>query len=155
MCIMIGTRIAKSKLIITAAIICSLLALGGGLFTALAARSPAGPSLSAVSAQTLAAGGITLSNPTVSATVNKAAAVGVAQNQFPGAQVREAVLAQVRDDHQAPPLDRLCWIVSLVPPAGVGSVGPSGNTSSPASYLLVFIDARTGAFVFGIAGNER
>jgi hypothetical protein len=151
--IMIGTRMAKSKVIAASAVACILLVLGGGLFTVRASGSSAGPSLDSVSAQTLAAGGITLSSPVASAAVSKDAALQRAQSQFAGAQVREAVLAQVRDDHQVPVVDKLCWAVSLAPPAGTGSTGPPGSTSRPASYLVVFIDAQTGAFVFGTAGN--
>lgn len=153
MCIMIGIRMAKRRLIVASAVACTLLVLGGGLFTVRAAGTSAGPSLGAVSAQTLAAGGITLSNPVASAAVSKDAAIQAAQAQFAGAQVREAVLAQVRDDHQVPVVDKLCWAVSLVPPAGTGSAGPAGSASLPASYLVVFVDAQTGSFVFGTAGN--
>lgn len=153
MFVMKRTRIGKSKFFVAATIACVLLALGGGLFTVRAAGSSTGPTLSAVSAQTLAAEGIALMSPSTSATVTESAAIETAESQFPGAQDREAVLAQVRDDHQVPALDRLCWVVSLVPPVGTESIGPPGSTPQPASYFVVFIDAQTGAFVFGTAGN--
>lgn len=150
---MMRIEIGKTKFLAAAVIACILLVLAGGLLTVRAAGSTSGPTLTAVSAQTLASGGITLSTPTTTAAVSQSAAIQAAQTQFPGAQVHQAVLAQVQDSHQVPALDRLCWAVSLVPPAGTESVGPPGSTPLPASYFVLFIDAQTGAFVFGTAGN--
>lgn len=147
----IGTL--KRSLMAASALATAVLVSGGTLLTVNAARTSVGPALTAVSAGTLAGEGITLSNPTASATVGQSTAVQTAQAQLPGSQVDQVVLAQVQDSHQNPRVDRLCWVVSLSPSGAPHSSGPPGSAALAAGYFVVFVDAQTGAFLFGTSGS--
>ena len=59
----------------------------------------------------------------------------------------------MQDSHQSPMLDRLCWVVSLSPSGAPHSSRPPGSSAQPAGYFVVFVDAQTGAFVFGTSGS--
>lgn len=113
--------------------------------------------LQTVSATRLAAEGMSLHQPDISASVTQAEAIQSAALEFPPSpQIRESVLALVQDAN-VPLIDgRTLWIVSLMPPGGFmpPSTGPAPGTDvPPASYILVFIDPTTGEFVFGDAGS--
>ncbi len=112
-------------------------------------------SLETVPSQRLAAEKLELRAPSRAANVSKSRAEFLARSYFPGSDVRESALAAVRDPNVPVVNGRLCWVVSLSLPGGIyhPSAGPRGNTMRlPASYLLVFVDADTGDFVFGDMG---
>jgi hypothetical protein len=98
----------------------------------------------------MAHAGIRLLPPTSSAVVSQEAAEQAAVRAMRGRTVREAVLADFSDTHAVPAIDTLAWAVSLtVPPSSrPPSAGPPpGHRGMEPSYLVVFIDARTGAFI--------
>jgi hypothetical protein len=107
--------------------------------------------LSSASSAALAGAGIRLQPPTSFAVVSQEAAERAAVRAMPGRTVRETVLADFSDTHTVPAINTLAWAVSLtVPPPG--SRPPSadqrlGHRGMEPSYLVVFIDARTGAFI--------
>ena len=111
--------------------------------------------LGSVSSAALAIAGIRLQPPTSSAVVSQEAAERAAVRAMPGTTVRETVLADLSDTHTVPAIDTLAWAVSLtVPPgsrppsAGPPPRHPGMKPSYPVVfYLVVFIDARTGAFI--------
>ena len=117
------------------------------------------PMLKTVSATALAQAGIRLQPPTSSAVVSQAAAQQAALSASPAgpaSAVREAVLADLNDTNNVPPIHTLAWAVSLTMPPGfrAPSAGPPGNPPPKApSFLVVFIDASTGAFTEGMAGS--
>jgi hypothetical protein len=113
--------------------------------------------LQTVSAAQLAAEGMSLHQPAISASVTQAGAIQAASAAFPPSPlVRESVLARI-EDANVPLIDgRTLWIVSLMPTGGFmpPSAGPApGAPVAPARFLLVFIDPTTGEFVFGDAGS--
>jgi hypothetical protein len=116
--------------------------------------------LKTVSATALAQAGIRLQPPAGAAVVSQAAAQQAALRASPAgpaSAVREAVLADFDDMNRVPPIHALAWAVSLTIPPGFrasSSGPPSGDRAlRPASYLVVFIDASTGAFIEGMAGS--
>ncbi len=109
-----------------------------------------GPTLSAVSPQTLDARGIVLLAPVGTPSVTEADATTTALANFPGTAT-EAVLAAV-DAPDGPILDGcLCWVISVNPDAPMGEVAGPGESPRPATreYLLVFVDAETGLYRYG------
>jgi hypothetical protein len=107
------------------------------------------PALQSVSAQRLAEDGITLAAPSSAPGVSADDVQATALQHFPGSQVRERVLAVVRDDHVMPAINGLFWIVSIVPPGGIWS----SNHQSEGTYDLLFIDAMSGKYFFGTKGG--
>jgi hypothetical protein len=108
------------------------------------------PVLSSVSSAALAHAGIRLQPPTSSAVVSHEAAERAAVRAMPGRTVRETVLADFSDTHTVPAISTLAWAVSLTVPPGSRPpwAGPfPGSPGMEPSYLVVFIDARTGAFI--------
>jgi hypothetical protein len=108
------------------------------------------PMLSSVSSAALAHAGIRLQPPTSSAVVSQEAAERAAVRAMPGRTVRETVLAEFSDIHAVPAINTLAWAVSLTVPPGSRRpwAGPfPGSPGMEPSYLVVFIDARTGAFI--------
>jgi hypothetical protein len=106
--------------------------------------------LSSVSSAALAHAGIRLQPPTSSAVVSQEAAERAAVRAMPGRTVRETVLADFSDIHAVPAINTLAWAVSLTVPPGSRppSAGPfPGHRGMEPSYLVVFIDARTGVFI--------
>jgi hypothetical protein len=106
--------------------------------------------LSSVSSAALAHVGIRLQPPTGSAVVSQEAAERTATQAAPGRAVRESVLADFSNTHAVPAISTLAWAVSLTVPPGsqMASAGPPpGYPGMEPSYLVVFIDARTGAFI--------
>ena len=114
------------------------------------------PVLKTVSAAFLANVGIELKAPANSAAVSKAVAEQAALRQIPGSAVRETVLADFSNTHSVPAIKTLAWVVSLSFPSGFpGSSGPAGRRSRPKlSYMVVFIDAGTGAFIQATSGGR-
>lgn len=106
--------------------------------------------LSSVSSVALADVGIRLQPPTSSAVVSQEAAERAAVRAMPGTTARETVLADFSDTRTVPVISTLAWAVSLTVPPGSRppSAGPPpGHPGMEPSYLVVFIDARTGAFI--------
>lgn len=106
--------------------------------------------LRSVSSAALADAGIRLQPPTGSAVVSQEAAERAAVRAMPGRTVRETVLADFSDTHAVPAISMLAWAVSLTVPPGSRppSAGPPpGHPGMEPSYLVVFVDARTGAFI--------
>jgi len=112
----------------------------------------------------LAQKGYQLATPHGSVLVSRLAAERFALALFPG-QVERSVLAAVRNE-RTPAFrgqSRLCWIVSIVPPSGTGFVPPANPWLDGMSaqqgeiahvrYFLVFVDARTGAFVLASSAD--
>jgi hypothetical protein len=108
-----------------------------------------GPELQSVSAHRLAEDGMNLLPPNGAPSVTAAEAQATALQRFPQSQVRERVLAVVNDSHVHPAIDRLCWIVSIVPPGGIWSYGHHIQ----GTYDLLFIDAKSGQLFFGTQGG--
>ncbi len=116
-----------------------------------------GPMLSSVSSTALAHTGIRLQPPTSSAVVSQEAAERAAVRAMPGRAVRETVLADFSKTDTVPAIDTLAWAVSMTVPPGsrMASAGPfPGHPGMEMSYLVVFIDARTGAFIMATGGGR-
>src|SRR5215470_2697 len=125
-----------------------------GAPTAMATTPPS--MLKSVSAAFLANVGIELKTPTSSAKVSEDAAQQAAVRQIPGSAVRETVLADFSNTHRVPAISTLAWVVSLTVPSGFRmSSGPfPGRSHQKPSYLVVFIDARTGDFIQATSGGR-
>lgn len=117
-----------------------------------AAQKPSTVAMQTVTEAQLAMHGVTLGMPATTAqpAISQAVAEQAAMAHFPGAKVRETVLTQVTMTAHVPPIQCLCYAVSLTPGNLVGSEGPPGSPHMPATYLVAFMDASTGAFTFGI-----
>ena len=67
------------------------------------------------------------------------------------------MLADFSDTNHVPPIHALAWAVSLTIPPGFRAPSAGPPPGDPAlkapSYLVVFIDASTGAFIEGTAGS--
>src|SRR6266700_6145446 len=114
--------------------------------------------LRSVSSAALADAGIRLQPPTSSAVVSQEAAERAAVHAMPGRTVRETVLADFSDTHTVPAINTLAWAVSLTVPPGSWppSAGPPpGHPGMEPSYLVVFIDARTGAFIMATSQGRQ
>lgn len=118
----------------------------------------AGPGLATVSAATLAAEGVTLAFPTTDAAVSGAKAEAVAENSvIPNSTVREKVLANLTDTTVPGMTNRLVWVVSVMPPGGVWATGggvPGITERQAGTYMVVFVDAMTGQFLYAASGGE-
>jgi hypothetical protein len=135
-----------------------LLALGvaaGAAVVLIAAASPDATrvTMSSISADQLAADGITLSaldaRSRAAVRVDVVAAEKVAlANVRQGAATKESVLARVQDS-QLPAFDHVAWVISVDGAGLIGARGPGGFDLTPATTVL-FIDAQTGDFLFGI-----
>lgn len=135
----------------------------GGAF----GQSESSPELSTVTSKQLAEAGITLGSPAqakgAGAIITPSQARDDAVRAYPGATVREAVEAELNDDHTHPAVHTLAYAVSIVPPGGIRapSAGPAGasghgpGSSSvvAGSYLIVFVDAHTGSFIEALSGS--
>lgn len=112
--------------------------------------------LQSVTARTLGASGwqLTQPGPLERPTIQADAARRVVLSQFPGAQVRETVLAHVYNNHVVPNLDRMVWVVSIVPAGGIHGNPPPGGAPIQGSYFLVFVDASTGQLLMATSGGE-
>jgi hypothetical protein len=113
--------------------------------------------LGSVSSAALAHAGIWLQPPTSSAVVSQEAAERAAVRAASGRTVRETVLADFSNAHAVPVINALAWAVSMTVPPGsaMASAGPfPGRPEVEMSYLVVFIDARTGAFIMATSGGR-
>lgn len=112
------------------------------------------PTLTSVSPRALTERGISLDTPAQAATVSRDAAVRVALWFQARSEIRDAVVAQVRAAGLPEINGRTCWVVSIMPPGGIWSViGEPGAPRLPQKYLLVFVDARTGAFLLATSST--
>jgi hypothetical protein len=120
----------------------------------IAAAQPA--NLQSVSSGTLGASGWQLTQPGLleGPTVSGDAARNTVLAAFPGAQARETVLVHVYNQNVVPTLDRLVWVVSIVPLGGIHSNPPPGMPPIRGSYFLVFVDAATGKLLMTTSGGE-
>lgn len=110
--------------------------------------------MTSVSSATLAANGVELLVPSSGAAVSADQAAAVALRYYAGATVRERVLARVQDEHVHPALDRLCWVLSIVPRGGIFSASGGGHgVQLPGTFRLFIVDAESGAPLLGIAGG--
>jgi len=127
--------------------------LAAAAFSRTVHATSSGPALASVPPGRLTWEGMRLDQPQHSAIVGAATAAQAATSRFGRARVREEVLAEVRDTH-VPAVDgKLCWIVSVMPAGGLWfPSGPPSSKPSQARFLLVFIDAQTGAFLLGDMG---
>jgi hypothetical protein len=134
----------------------ALIAIGFAVIVAVSGSSaPPAPTLLAVSATELAGFGIDLEAPSASSPVGSDSAAATAVKSFPGASVSQVVLASFSDTNRVPAVHNLAWVVVLVP--GPGFRGPSGPASKLSqtilpTYIVVFVDANTGAFIEAISG---
>ena len=103
--------------------------------------------LEGISLRDLAAGGIILStlDPAVRPKVSRQAAEQLALDGFPSVSLRQSIFAHV----VAHNIDRPAWIVSLNP-NDLALPGPPAEIE----YLLVFVDAETGEFIFASAHSN-
>ena len=109
--------------------------------------------LSSVSSTSLADMGIRLQPPTSSAVVSRKAAEQAALQSMPGRVVREAVLADFSDSHAVPAIDTLAWAVALTVPLQARAGPRPGHPVKPL-FMVVFIDAMTGAFIMAAGGGQ-
>lgn len=109
-------------------------------------------SLSTVDADVLASAAVDLTKPTRSPAVTPEAAKAVAEPVAGGGRTLEVRLADCYWEAVRPLIDQTCWVVSKTP-AGLGSHGPPGSRRMTATYLVVLIDAQTGAFLKAISGS--
>jgi hypothetical protein len=113
---------------------------------------PATVTLQSVTADVLAGGGLTLESPSGGPNVSREAAEKVLAPAFPGALIKEGVLATV-DNPRVPGVNGcLCWVFSVVPKGGIWSVGAKG-ARIPLAYDLEFVDAHSGEWIFGTRGT--
>lgn len=139
----IGER--RRATVLVAVVVMSVAAVGTFFgVQKLSAEAPL--TLPTLSGQDLDAFGITLSQPPAgNFPVSREDAIAAAQLAFPGGQVVDVRVVHTVNSHRRPVVDAVCWAVSSVgntPP----SFGPRGAPRPPsAKYLVVFVDATTGA----------
>jgi hypothetical protein len=112
-----------------------------------------GPTIKTVSAQRLSEAGVVLINPFPwdQPAVTRADAQKTALSKGPSGPVLQSVLSEVLFTGTNAKQPTLCWVVSL-PGSQITSHGPRGSAHMQATFYLVFIDARTGEFLQGVAG---
>lgn len=152
-----STRLAASLLLATGIVVSTVVLSAPHKQTAVVAATPAPVTLSiaAVSTNRLAWGGTRLMDPGhVSPGISAARArdLGALQGGLGSmTPVRQAVLAHVVK--QSPPIECLCWVVSLDPAGWFRSSGPKGAPRRDAKWFLVFLDASTGQWLWSEAGD--
>ena len=109
--------------------------------------------LSSVCSTSLADMGIRLQPPTSSAVVSREAAEQAALRSMPGRAIREAVLANFSHTHTVPEINILAWAVALTVPLQARAGPRPGHPVKP-SFMVVFIDAVTGAFILAAGGGQ-
>jgi hypothetical protein len=114
--------------------------------------------LTTVSTATLAASGTTLTTPSTSnppVTAAQADAVAV-KSQGGGNVVLEHALANLTDTGVPGMTNRLAWVVSVMPYGGFTWSHGGVGTGPPqrATYMLVFVDANTGDYLYGASGGS-
>lgn len=125
------------------------------VFAAVRLLHPAiGPSVKGVSTERLSQSGIVMLNgfPWDSPQVTEGRAEQIALKQAPGGTVLQTVLAEVILTNPSSNKPRLCWVVSM-PGSLVISHGPPGSRQRTANWYVILIDAHTGEFIQGSAGD--
>ena len=105
-----------------------------------------------LSTQDLAGSGIALSATSEAVGISEASARAAAIAQLPGAKVDSVALVHLSDPTQPKLPTGPVWAIRTSSSPFVGSYGPAEDNPqrlTPACSV-VFIDARTGAFVFGM-----
>ncbi len=125
------------------------------VFAAVRLLHPAiGPSVQGVSAERLSHYGIVMLNPFPwdLPKVTAGQAQQTALKQQPGGTVLKTVLAEVVLTNPSTSKPRLCWVVSM-PGSLIASHGPPGSRKFTATWYITLIDAHSGEFIQGSAGN--
>jgi hypothetical protein len=108
--------------------------------------------LPSISNQILNFAGITLTAPPqANYAIAADAAIATALREFRGGTVVDTRLVGYANAQRNPPLQAVCWAVSLT---GVSPpfTGPRGVPEpAPGKYTVVFVDAATGAVIDGIS----
>jgi hypothetical protein len=138
------------KILVAGGVLAAALAVG----TTAVVASNAPPTLAAVSATRLEQMNVTLEAAGLFAapSVSRATAERLALHSVPpGVVVRESVLLRFHDAGSVPPIDCLCWAISVTPFAT--SSGPPGSKRVRDTFAVWFIDAQSGRFVEGVSGS--
>jgi hypothetical protein len=125
------------------------------VFAAVRLLHPAiGPSVRGVSAERLSQYGIVMLNPFPwdLPKVTPGQAQRTALKQEPGGTVLQTVLAEVVLTNPSASKPRLCWVVSM-PGSLIASYGPPASRKFAATWYITLIDAHSGEFIQGSAGN--
>lgn len=133
-------------------LVVAVTAVGAALAIARNTDGASRPSLHTVPARFLEGIELNLSVPDLDAPiVSEEKAESAARREYPSGRALEAVLARCI----GPQLDQTCWLVSLQPAGMESSAGSPSHPSMPRDfrYLLVVIDAHTGAFVTSFSGT--
>jgi hypothetical protein len=130
--------------------------------------------MTTVSQAQMVSGDIVLSSPDTQTPPVTASQADLAAEQFmdPGTQwtLRENVLADYTGGDPPGTVNRLVWVVSMLPPGGTSSLpsfegahsapGPRPDpaasqqpSSSSSEYLIVLVDANSGQAIFAQQGN--
>jgi hypothetical protein len=125
------------------------------VFAAVRLLHPAtAPSVRGVSAERLSEYGIVMLNPfpwdVPKTTAGEAQQTSLKQE--PAGTVLQTVLAEVVLTNPSTSKPRLCWVVSM-PGSLIPSYGPPGSRKLTATWYIILIDAHSGEFVQGSAGN--
>lgn len=117
-----------------------------------------------VPASDLAGQGITLADPgaLTFAPIDQLAAVQTASRYFPASSVLHSAVVHFHFSRSQPPLDCVCWALSVYPPGGMvlsqggpiitsSGLAPRPSPLQPVKYVMVFVDASNGKFVFATA----
>jgi hypothetical protein len=117
-----------------------------------------------VDAPTLAQDGVVLT-PYASAAdvpVLQAEATATLENEYPGATIRSVGLVNVDFSYSIPPYSGVAWGFSIIPAGGMpqqsstdGGSPESDANLATSTFYDVFIDARTGQYVFGVTGTPQ
>jgi len=100
------------------------------------------PTLTTVTAQQLAARGITLGISAMTAGVSRAVAEGAATAYEGGGSVKEAVLAHVHNSSFIAADEKDCWVLSMTPPSR--TYRSTDGNEYKINYVVVFVEAKTG-----------
>lgn len=149
--VVLSVRLIMSRfLLLTVVTLSGLLACFASFKVLYAQQSAPSVALQSVTSRTLAASGVILQPSAEAPMIGSDQAVSTIQNYFPNAQVRERLLARVEDTHVHPSIDGLFWVLSIVPHDGIYSF----DRRMTGTYQLVFINASTGMYTFGLSGGE-
>jgi hypothetical protein len=136
--------------------VATALVLAAGSLAAIVFHHPSlEPTLASASSDALSKSGIRLLHPfpwdTPNVTASLAAKVALSHEQA-GTPVLESVLAEVINSNPSPRPPRLCWVISI-PASTVPYFGPPGGQRTGARFYVVFVDARSGEYLWAIAGG--
>jgi hypothetical protein len=127
---------------------------GATAITSSASSTPSSPTMQTVPSQAFTARDLVLRPPNAAAATSQAQAEEGAKSRYHADRVLETKLAEV----VKPGLDRLCWVISLPPQFATAEHPPlvPGGTAPPtvkATYLVVFVNAQSGAPIFSASGT--